>query len=156
MFSTQVYQLLDCIGTLSGIVAGAKSSWSMFNAQGMRTSSRKGWQALKEYPHIHPTSCLVHTPSTNPDEDSKYIDPKKVRGSTCHPRCCFGFSAIADRNALEGRVIHWFQIKEIQGGVQLLARFDRSYQVPTKTAHRIPDCRSSKCEIATHRETYAR
>jgi hypothetical protein len=156
VFSTQVYQLLDCIGTLSGIVASAKSSWSAFDAQGMRTNFRKGWQALKACPHNHPTSCLVHMPSTNPNEDNKHIDPEEVRGSTCHPRCCFGFSPIADRNALKGRAIHWLQIKEIQGGVQLLARFDRSYQAPAKTAQRIPDCRPSKREIATHRGTYAR
>lgn len=102
VFSTQIYQLLYCISTLSGIVASAKSSLSIFDAQGVRTSLRKVGQALGESRHIYPIVGHAHRPSANPDDgNSKHTDPVRVRCSTCHPRGCFGFSLIADRNALE-------------------------------------------------------
>jgi hypothetical protein len=145
VFSSQVYQLLDSLGTLGGIVASAKSSWSMFQTRGMHTNFREGWQALGECQHTHPTSGRAHMSTTIPNgEDSEDTDPEGIRGSTCHPTCCFGFSPIADRNTLKGRVINWLRVKGIQGGVRLLARFDRSYQVPTKTGHRISYCRFVK------------
>jgi hypothetical protein len=76
VFSSQVYQLLDCLCTLSGIVTSAKSSWSVFKVQGMRTNFQKGWQALRECRHIHPTSGRAHMSTTIPnDEDSKDTDP---------------------------------------------------------------------------------
>src|SRR6266849_348531 len=101
VFSTQIYQLLYCVSTLSSIAASAKSSWSIFDAQGVRTNLRRGLQALGESRHIYPIFGHAHKPSTNPDdENSKYTFPEGVRCSTCHPRYCFGFSSIADRNAL--------------------------------------------------------
>jgi hypothetical protein len=115
VFSTQIYQLLYCISTLCGIVAGARSSWSIFDAQGVRTSSRRRWQALGESRHIFPIFPHAHKPSTNPDnENSKDTDPERARCSTCHPMCCFGFSSIADRNALKSGAICWPWFKEVQ------------------------------------------
>ena len=114
VFPTQIYQLLYCISTLSGIVASAKSSWSIFNAQGMRTNLRRGLQALGESRHIYPIFRHAHKPSTNPDENSKRTDPEGVRCSTCHPTSCFGFSSIADRNALKSGPICWIRVKEVQ------------------------------------------
>ncbi len=73
VFSTQVDQLLDRICTLSGIVTGAKSSWSMSDARGVRTNFQRGWQAPEESRHIYPISGSGHMSSTNPnDEDSKW------------------------------------------------------------------------------------
>ena len=68
VFSTQIYQLLYCISTLSGIVASAKSSLSIFDAQGVRTSLRRVRQALGESRHIYPTVGHAHRTSANPDD----------------------------------------------------------------------------------------
>lgn len=114
MFPTKIYQLLYCIGTLSGIVASAQSSWSIPDAQEVRTNLRRGRQALGEYRHIYPIFGHAHRPSAIPDENSKHTDPEGVRCSTCHPRSCFGFSSIADRNALQSGVICWPRVKEVQ------------------------------------------
>jgi hypothetical protein len=115
VFSTQIYQLLYGISTLSGIVASAKSSRSIFDAQGVRTNSRRGWQAPGESRHIYPIFGHAHKPSANPnDENSKHTGPEGLRCSTCHPRCCFGFSSIADRNALKSGAICWLCVKEVQ------------------------------------------
>jgi hypothetical protein len=115
VFSTHIYQFLYCISTLSGIVTSAKSSWSIFNAQGVRTNLRRGWQALGESRHIYPIFGHAHRPSTNPDdENGKHTDPEGVRCSTCHPTCCFGFSSIADRNASTSGAICWLWVKKVQ------------------------------------------
>jgi len=115
VFSTQIYQLLYSISTLGSIIAGAKLSWSIFDAQGVRTNLRRGWQALRESRHIYPIFGHAHKPSTNPDdENSKHTDPEGVHSSTCHPRCCFGFSLIADRKALKSGAMCRLRVKGVQ------------------------------------------
>ena len=85
----------------------------------------------------------------------KHTNLEELHDNTCHPRSCFEFSSIADRNTLKDTEMRWFGVKEGQGEAQLLARFDRSDQVPIRIVHSIPYWRQSNRMIAAHRKTYA-
>lgn len=157
MFSTQVYQLLDCLGTLGSIVASGKPSERLvFAEEALRISKKDGnfQQSVCVFvPFLAPFICLaqplkMRTINTQPRGGES-------RDDTCQPRSCFGFSPIANRNALKDAETRWLQIKEEQRGTQLLARSDRFDQVPAKIAHRIFYCRPSKPGIAARGETYA-